>query len=96
MSADDLGRDDAVPVYRWLMAVRGEGGAVVDETAFQCFPVATEGPASSLVALRKSGVRRVLGSVVWLRASGVDVRCVPGVSDGAGGFTPSRYLIEPR
>jgi hypothetical protein len=95
MTSDPV-RDDAVMVYAWLRAVAAEGGAAWDEIAFQCFPSATEGPASSLAALRRRGVARALASINFLRAHGVVVIAVPGVADGDGGHQPTRYLIASR
>jgi hypothetical protein len=76
-------------VYAWLRAVRLEGGATVEEVAFQCFPTMHGADDPAYVALRKRGVRRVLDAVVWLRASGVVVRCVPEHVTGL-----SRYVVE--
>jgi hypothetical protein len=80
-------------VYAWLRAVRTEGGAVLDETAFQCFPTMHGSDDPAYAVLRKRGVRRVLDAIVWMRAAGVVIRAVPGVSDGEGGHEPTRYLV---
>jgi hypothetical protein len=87
--SQEAGRSDAVQVYAWLRAVAREGGATAEEIAFQCFPSASEGPASSIVALRKRGITKVFSAIVWLRASGVTVRAVPDVS----GVGLTRYVV---
>lgn len=80
-------RDDAAVVYRWLRATTLEGGTGVDEIAFQCFPLPIEGgPDSTMSALRKRSVRRVLEALVWMRGSGVLVLALPARGDGLTRF----------
>jgi hypothetical protein len=83
---NDQSRDDAVAVYRWLSAVRAEGGATAEEIAFQCFPLPTALsdpdvtlPEAVVRRLRRLPVSQVLEAVNYLRAHGVGVRCVAGV-----------------
>jgi hypothetical protein len=92
MSSEPI-RSDAVMVYAWLRAVRGEGGATVPEIAFQCFPSPTDGPESSVRALRRVGVTRTLDALVWLRGQGVEVRCVAGVRVTDGDVEPTRWTL---
>lgn len=91
---DDPSRADAAVVYRSLRDV-GAGSAL--EIASRCFPVSSEGPASTLIALRKRSVRRVLESVVWMRGQGVVISCIPSV-DSASTFHLGlvRAVVTPK
>jgi hypothetical protein len=93
LEPSDPARDDAVMVYAWLRAVAAEGGAAWDEIAFQCFPSATDGPASSLAVLRRRGVARALASINFLRAHGVVVVAIPGAADPDGGHEVTRFKV---
>jgi hypothetical protein len=94
-TSPDPFRSDAALVFRHL---RDVGPADAVTLADAVFPVATEGPPSSIKAIRKSGLRRVYDSIVWMRHQGVTftvVRCptvcrVPSGRSGAGRRRPLR------
>jgi len=92
---ESIARADAAIVYRWLKATTLSGGCAVDEIAFQCFPIPIDsGPPSTMRALGKRSVRRVLDSLLWMRAEGVVVLALPGASDGSGGHELTRYALR--
>jgi hypothetical protein len=74
-------RADAALVYRLLEA---ESGLTVAQMADRLFPVASEGPETSIAALRRVSVRRILDSIVWMRHQGVVLTAVPGLSGVEG------------
>ena len=92
---NDPARSDAAIVYRWLKATAALGGSAVDEIAFQCFPLPiTGGPDTTMKALRRRSVKRVLDSLLWIRAQGVVVAAVPGAADEFGGHELTRYALR--
>src|SRR5262245_54702845 len=90
----DPHRSDAAAVYRSL---RDAGPAGISALADRLFPVSPDsGPASTVAALRKRSVRRVLDAVSYIRARGTSVWCVPVGMDGAE-FTLVRpeFVVSP-
>ena len=71
-------RDDAALVYRFLRGAGPEGRSVV-EIAAEVFPWTLDAPATTVLAVQKRSVGRVLSAVVWMRAQGVALRVDPGV-----------------
>ncbi len=66
-------RDDAAVVYRHL---RDVGPADAVTLAGSCFPLGPDvrsAPPSTVAALSKRSLKRVLESVLWLRAHGVTI-----------------------
>jgi len=75
-------RADAALVFRFL---RDAGPSDAVAIAEAVFPTSTEGPPSSIRAIRKSGLRRVYDSIVWMRHQGVTFTVVP-LPDGLSQF----------
>jgi hypothetical protein len=75
--SEDPFRADAALVWRVLDAL--EPGLSAPHLAWLCFPWPEEGPASSIAAIRKRSIRRVLDSIVWMRHKGVVITAIPTV-----------------
>jgi hypothetical protein len=85
-------RLDAAAVYRQL---RGAGAVGLDfaTLADNCFPVVTDGPESSIKALRRRAVTRVFEAVSYMRVRGVSIACRPGTLAEDGTWTNSRFVL---
>lgn len=84
---NDPNRPDAVLVYRHLQKHPGSSS---EEIARACFPVAVEGPDSTLKVIARRSLARVYDAIGWMRGQGVRISAVP-VYD-----MPTRFFIGER
>lgn len=85
---EDPFRADAARVYR---AMRDFGQCDAVELADRCFGAPPEGPASSMKAIQKAFVRRVLNSIVWMRHHGVSIWAVPAPTGTFFSLEPMKF-----
>lgn len=69
-------RDDAAAVYRFLRDV-GPADAVTLAMKLFPWPMTHDIPESTMKALRKKSVKRVLEAITFMRGQGVDIAVSP-------------------